>query len=558
MDKPQSKAEPEAATGVFSRGNPQSERRWLLLGYLLTALLLVFRLGYIASGTIELSNDEAYQWLWSKHLALSYFSKPPGIAFLQFAGTALWGDTQFGVRFFSPVFAAVLSIVVLRFMAREAGARAGFLLLLIVTSAPLLSMGAILMTIDPPLVLCCTLAMIAGWRAVQPGARITQWLLAGVTAGLGFLFKYSAIYLLLCWALFFLLWPPARAQLKKPGPYLALLIFALCALPVLIWNARNGWITLHHIADHAALVPESHWRPTLRYFWDFLLATTVLLNPVFFVGALWAMAAFWKRQRESPLELYCFCFGGVVFLGHLIYSLHSRILPNWIAIAVLPMYLQMVLYWEARWREGARAVESWLVGGLAFGLIVVGFLHNTNLTVAMFGRLLPGDADPLRRVRGYRESAAWAEQARENLLRKGKPAFIICEHYGITGLFTFYLPEARAALRTQPLVYCITSSAPTTPDSQFYFWPEYRYPGRRNGENAIYVIEPGTATLENGWFSKWLAGQEVRVASEPNPVPPPPVLLRQFDSVTDLGVKEIKVDGRIMKRVQLFECLNLH
>ena len=104
----------------------QSGQRWLLPGYLLIAALLLFRLGYIASGTIELSNDEAYQWLWSKHLALSYFSKPPGIAFIQFAGTALWGDTQFGVRFFSPVIAAILSIVVLRFLARETRRAPGF------------------------------------------------------------------------------------------------------------------------------------------------------------------------------------------------------------------------------------------------------------------------------------------------------------------------------------------------------------------------------------------------------------------------------------------------
>jgi len=80
----------------------EREQRWLWLGYVLTALLLLFRLGYIASGVIELSNDEAYQWLWSKHLALSYYSKPPAIAFIQFAGTALWGDTELGVRFFSP------------------------------------------------------------------------------------------------------------------------------------------------------------------------------------------------------------------------------------------------------------------------------------------------------------------------------------------------------------------------------------------------------------------------------------------------------------------------
>jgi 4-amino-4-deoxy-L-arabinose transferase-like glycosyltransferase len=58
-------------------------------------------------------------------LALSYFSKPPGIAFLQFRRYVVVGDTQFGVRFFSPVFAAILSIVVLRFRGSRGWRTAG-------------------------------------------------------------------------------------------------------------------------------------------------------------------------------------------------------------------------------------------------------------------------------------------------------------------------------------------------------------------------------------------------------------------------------------------------
>ena len=88
--------------------------------------LLLVRLAYLAAGKIELSEDEAYQWLWSKHLALSYYSKPLLIACAQFLGTHLWGDNEFGVRFFSPMIAAVLSLLVLRFMAREVGARRVF------------------------------------------------------------------------------------------------------------------------------------------------------------------------------------------------------------------------------------------------------------------------------------------------------------------------------------------------------------------------------------------------------------------------------------------------
>jgi hypothetical protein len=272
----------------------------------------------------------------------------------------------------------------------------------------------------------------------------------------------------------------------------------------------------------------------------------LLLNPVFFVAMLWAMAAFWKRRQENPLELYLFCMGGLVFLGHLAWSLHSRILPNWTAPAVVPMGCLMVIYWDRRWRNGVRAAKSWLVSGLILGLIVVALVHDTGLIGKIVGHPLPGDVDPLRRVRGYQESAACVERAREKLRLEGKPAFIICGHYGITGLFTFYLPEARAALNTQPLVCCITSAQP---DNQFYFWPEYYYPGHRKGENAIYVTEPGTARLETGWFWKWLAGKEVLVAREPMPVSAPPLLLQQFESV--------KVDDRIMKRIQLFECRNL-
>ena len=146
------------------------------------------------------------------------------------------------------------------------------------------------------------------------------------------------------------------------------------------------------------------------------------------------------------------------------------------------------------------------------------------------------------------------EQAREKLLQEGKPAFIICDHYGITGLFTFYLPEAKAALPAKPLVYCRAS--PVT-DNQFYLWREYRYVERNKGENAIYVTEPGSCTLEPSWPWKWLTGQEIRFARVPPPLPTPLVLSGEFEAVTGLGVHEVKVGGRIMKRVQLFECRNL-
>src|SRR5208282_1006918 len=185
-------AETDAQTSAALGPRPSTlDQQWLRLGYALIFIILIASWGYLASGTIQLSQDEAYQWVWSKHLALSYYSKPPGIALIQFAGTSLFGDNEFGVRFFAPLFAAILSLMVLRFLAREVSARAGFWLLLIVLATPLLGIGTILMTIDPPLVLCWTWAMIAGWRAVQPNGQTRHWLAAGLAMGLGLLCKYS-------------------------------------------------------------------------------------------------------------------------------------------------------------------------------------------------------------------------------------------------------------------------------------------------------------------------------------------------------------------------------
>jgi len=500
------------------------DQHWLRFGYTLIGLLLFVGLAYIASGKIELSEDEAYQWLWSKHLALSYYSKPPLIAYTQFLGTWLWGDNEFGVRFFSPVIAAILSVMLLRFFAREASARLGALLVMVATATPLLAIGSTLMTVDPLTVLFWTAAMISGWRAVQLDS-MRHWLWTGLWMGLGFLSKYSSPLQWLCWAVFFVLWKPARAQLKRPGPYLALLVNAVCTLPVLLWNARHGWITMTHLSERGGL--DGEWHPTMRYLQDFLAAQAGLLNPFFFVGAVWAAVAFWRRERRDPLMIYLFSMGAPVFLLYFALAFRSRVLPNWIAVAVVPSFCLAAIHWDSRWRAGARAVKGWLVAGLGVGLAVVIVAHETDLVGKITGHPLSPKPDPLTRVRAYKEMARVVGEARLKLLSEGKPVFIIANHYGITSQITFYLPEAKAGVPDHPLVYFRSSARP---ENQFYFWPGY---GNRKGQNAIFVQEAHT------------------------PQPPPERIQKEFASVTDLGIHDIKYRDRIFHQIQIFECRGL-
>ena len=69
---------------------------WLAVA-LLIAAMTAMRLVY--AGLLELRTDEAYYWTWSKESVLSFLDHPPGIAWSIRFGTAIFGDTNLGVRF---------------------------------------------------------------------------------------------------------------------------------------------------------------------------------------------------------------------------------------------------------------------------------------------------------------------------------------------------------------------------------------------------------------------------------------------------------------------------
>jgi len=522
--------------------NPQSaiQSHWLRLGCILIATLFVARLAYLAAGRIELSEDEAYQWLWSKHLDLAYYSKPPGIALAQRLGCALWGDNEFGVRFLSPCIAALVGLLMLRFLAREADAKTGVLFLLAVTATPLLAVGSTLMTIDALSVLFWTAAMLAAWNALREG-RTRDWLWTGVWLGCGFLCKATALFQLACFAVFFAASKPARAQLRRPGPWLAVAVLALSTLPVLIWNSRHGWATAHHLQSRAGL--EGAWKPTLNFLQDFLVAEFALLNPVFFILVAVACIAFARSQFRPnltdqasmglpSLRLYFFCMSAPLFIGYLLWTLRSRVQPNWIAPAIIPLMCLALLFWMDRWRAGARAVGRWFAVGAGLGIVAVVLLHETSIVPKVIGATLPPKSDPLVRVRGWRGLARAIDTERRKLAGEGKPAFLIGSHYGITSLLNFYSPGARPlAARGELQAFYPTSEQP---ENQFFYWSGYR--GRFTGANAIFVLP--------------LKGNAL-------PQPPPERLAREFASVSDLGVVRSEHRGVIIHTVQLFVCRDL-
>jgi hypothetical protein len=158
--------------------------------------------------------------------------------------------------------------------------------------------------------------------------------------------------------------------------------------------------------------------------------------------------------------------------------------------------------------------------------------HNTALIEKAVKISLPPKMDPMRRGKAWPETAALISRIHSDLEKSG-PAFIIGEHYGITSELSFYIPESRRSAARHPFVYCRGSE---TPRNQFHMWPGYE---RRKGQNAVYVRE-----LSLSYRTTY---------------PPPKLLLDQFESVEELGVRPIqgRHQDQPTRHLQLFVCRRL-
>src|SRR3954466_16343341 len=85
----------------------------LVRGTVLTVLARVL-LRLVAAAYTPLTFDEAYYWMWSKHLAGGYYDHPPMVALVIRLGTMIAGDTELGVRLVSVLLALPMSFAVYR------------------------------------------------------------------------------------------------------------------------------------------------------------------------------------------------------------------------------------------------------------------------------------------------------------------------------------------------------------------------------------------------------------------------------------------------------------
>src|SRR6185437_5423536 len=285
-----------AAPDALAAAAANDQRYQRIAAYVLLAVT-VLRLIWLAGDPIDLYPDEAQYWLWSRHLAFGYFSKPPLLPWINAATTALFGEDEFAIRVASPLLHLATGLIVYATARRLYDARVACWSAVLYATLPAVSLSAAIMSTDVPLMLCWAVALYAFIRARET-AGWRWWLVTGIAAGLGLLAKYAMEYWLFSALFLVLAFRDERRHLPRLAAAAALA--HLIYLPNLLWNAANGFVSYKHTEANA------NFAGTLihpKEFLEFLLAQFGVFGPLLFGTLLIILFVFPRVLADKRARL---------------------------------------------------------------------------------------------------------------------------------------------------------------------------------------------------------------------------------------------------------------
>ena len=423
----------------------------LVRNTVLTILALV-SLRLAAAAWTPLTFDEAYYWMWSKHLAGGYYDHPPMVAVVIRLGTMIAGDTELGVRLASVLLALPMSWAVYRtseilFGGVRAAATAAILLNVTLMAA----VGTLIVTPDGPLLVASSFVLFFLAKVLETG-RGAWWLAVGAAVGAALLSKYTALF----FGPAILIWLVSVAKLRRwllsPWPYLGGLVALALFAPVILWNADHHWVSFLKQMGRARI---EDFRPA--FIGELIPTQIAFATPLVFILGVMGLYALATRKTGAAAArvLVNSAFWTIVayFVWH---SLHARVEANWFApvypaFAIAAAPAAHLTQWEARAQRLADFCLRWAapVGVVMFALLIVqantGWLsgYRRDATVRSVGV-------------GWRELAAGIEAVR---VRTGA-ACVLAPDYGTTGWLAFYLPKGSCVVQPTQRIRWVNMPAP--------------------------------------------------------------------------------------------------
>ncbi len=268
----------------------------------------------LISAFIPINADEAYYWVWSHHLQLSYFDHPPAVAWLFYLGHFLEPYANL-VRWPAVIVGHLTLAIWIKILADFLPVANVRWFIWLMLFSPLLGPGSLIITPDVPVVFFWSAATYF-FLKIDREQRLRDYLLLGVALGLGFCSKYHIVLFLP--PLFIYLVAERRWREIRWG-FVPLTIFAglIFSLPVLIWNYQHDWASFRFQLGHGleAQVNKPEW--IVRY----VVGEIMLLFPLVVWAALRA-----KPVRELRALMY---FAWFPFLFFFLTSFKGFVEANW-------------------------------------------------------------------------------------------------------------------------------------------------------------------------------------------------------------------------------------
>ena len=400
----------------------------------------------LAAGRLELTFDEAYYTLWSRSLSFGYLDHPPMVALLIRASTSLFGGSELGVRALSLLVVGAMPALIAFIAWRLFGsAEKAALAALMWIAMPLVSIGAVFVTPDAPLVVFWTLglaALVELWRTGQK-----RWLIAlGLALGLALQSKFTAAFFAAGVVLALVATPSLRRWLVSPALFAGLRCRARDFRPVrrLERRARLGDLRQAARPRAAARIRAllSGRVPRLRRSGSSIRSFSPRSFPR--VAAIpWRAPVAPRSPGEARRILACTIAPAAVYF--LLHSLHDRVQGNWLA----PLYPAVAIL-AADWvAEIRRRGDAGFAAGIAkaapwaapIGLVVAAL----TFAEAMTGAVPLGPANPLARLEGFRELARDLDAK----ARADNAPYVLTQGYALTSLMTYYGDPAIAVVQPQ-------------------------------------------------------------------------------------------------------------
>jgi 4-amino-4-deoxy-L-arabinose transferase-like glycosyltransferase len=385
------------STAPPSTGN--DDQRWLRWALIAVVVVTAVRVAAVFATPLELYPDEAQYWLWAQTPAWGYASKPPMIAWLIAASTALGGDGEAWVRLPAALLHGATALVLFAAGRRLFEARTGLLACLLWLLTPAVALSSAFIATDAPFMLGMALSLwayAALLDARSASARLLCALLLGAAVGLALLSKQAALYVLLGLVLHALIDREARSVWRGWAWLVALAAMVLAVSPNLVWQATHHFATFAHTAQVNAGLGSSH---PLRPFGglEFLAAQFAVLGPVPFAVLLGGAVIGARRRTLDRPDVMLLCMAIPPVASVTVFAFFKEAEANW-AAAAYPASVVLVSAWLLRWRA-----RRWIAATLVLQGVIAAVL-----AAALFAPPLvdaAGQSASLKRLRGWQRTA---------------------------------------------------------------------------------------------------------------------------------------------------------